>query len=252
LSRYLRLVSWCAAALLALAGWACSSKKKGELAPLTASAWRIELPVEGFRPASLAVPLGAKQPRPIVVVLHGAGDRADWQCGSFRGVLGGKAFILCPQGLARADGLFDLGSVDQTAAELRAGLKALKRRFGQHVAPSPILLIGWAAGADQAAELMRQEPSFFARVALVAGKPSAVSSSTATIFGKRGGKRVLFFCATEACRSDAVMRALLVRRAGAQAQVVHRPVGPFLDAAFTAALRPEFSWLLEGDKRFAR
>jgi hypothetical protein len=245
-------LGWCTLLLLLLLGGAaCSSKKKAELVPLHAPAWRIELPVKGFGAANVALPLGATTPRPIAVVLHGAADRPDWQCGSFRGVLGGNLFILCPRGIAAAEpGRFDPGGVDETAAELRAGLLALKARFGAHVAASPILLIGYAEGARLAAELARQEPSFFARVALVNGEPTAFTPSASSVFALRGGKRVLFFCTNARCDDSAVSRALLLARAKVPAKSVRHDVGPYLDPPFTAALARELPWLLEGDARF--
>lgn len=247
-------LGWCwLATLLVATGVACSQGKKNTLAPLSASSWRMELPVAGFGAATVALPLGATTPRPIAVVLHGASDRADWQCGSFRGVLGGNVFIVCPRGVAAREAeRFMLGSIDDTSAELRAALAALKARFGEHVAASPVLLVGYAEGAMHAAELARQEPSFFARVALVHGDPTAFSSSAATIFGQRGGKRVLFFCTDAACDDNAVSRALLLTRARIQAKAVRKDVGPYLDERFTAALAQEVPWLLEGDTRFRR
>jgi pimeloyl-ACP methyl ester carboxylesterase len=245
-------LGWCSVLLmLLLGGAACSSKKKGELLPLDAPTWRIDLPVTGFGAANVALPLGATTPRPIAVVLHGAADRPDWQCGSFRGVLGGKLFILCPRGIAAAEpGRFDLGSVDHSAAELRAALAALKARFGTHVATSPVLLIGYGEGARLAAELARQEPSFFARVALVNGEPAAFTPSAGSVFALRGGKRVLFFCTNARCDDSAVSRALLLTRAKVPAKSVRHDVGPYLDAPFTAALSRELPWLLDGDARF--
>jgi hypothetical protein len=69
-------------ALLLLASLGCASKSKHRarsLPPLTAPAWSMQLPVQGFGPATIALPLGATTARPIAVVLHGAQDRADWQ-----------------------------------------------------------------------------------------------------------------------------------------------------------------------------
>lgn len=238
--------------VLLSSGVACSSKKKkDQLTPLRAASWRAELPVTGFGAASVALPLAATTPRPIAVVLHGADDRADWQCGSFRGILGGKLFILCPQGIpAGAPGRFGFGGVDDTARELRAALAALKARYGAHVAPSPILLIGYAEGATLAAELARQEPAFFARVALVNGAPESFSPSAGRVFALRGGKRVLFFCTNQPCDDSGVSHALLLARANVPAKSVRHDVGPFLDAHFTAALSRELPWLLEGDARY--
>ncbi len=234
-------------------GWGCSSKKK-QLDPLTAPSWRIQLPVSGFGPATVALPLGANTPRPIAVVLHGAADRAEWQCGSFRGVLGGRLFIVCPQGKARPElgDRFGLGNPDETSAELRAALKALKARFAGHVAPGPVLLIGYAEGGEHALELARQEPSFFSRVGLVASSPSALSSSSASVFTRNGGKRLLFVCTSAACEGDGAMRALWIKRAGGSSKSVRHDVGPFLDAAFTTVLKGDLGWLIEGDSRFPR
>lgn len=236
-------------------GTGCSSKpKRGALAPLTSPSWSMQLEVKGFGPASLALPLGATGPRPIVVVLHGARDRAEWQCGSFRGVLGGRVFILCPQGQVDSaqGGLYGFGSYDDAAAELRAGLAALKARFGAHVAPSPVLLIGYGEGAALAADLARQEPAFFARVALVAGDPAALSPSAIKIFAERGGKRMLFFCGEAECEASGVERALLLTRAGLAAKAVKAEVGPYLDQRFTDALKREVPWLVEDDTRWGR
>jgi pimeloyl-ACP methyl ester carboxylesterase len=230
----------------------CSSKPKGRLPPLNATSWRAELAVPGFGPAQVALPLGATTPRPIVVVLHGARDRAEWQCGSFRGVFGGRVFIVCPQGQAAggSGGLYGFGSYDETAAELRAALAALKARFGKHVAPSPIVLVGYGEGAAFAADLARQEPKFFARVALVNGDPAKLSSTAAKVFVEHGGKRMLFFCTDLDCQSLGSQRALWLSRSGVTAKSVQANVGPYLDAAFTTALQKEIPWLLEGDARW--
>jgi poly(3-hydroxybutyrate) depolymerase len=247
------LLSWCGLALALATSWGCSSKKKG-LEPLAARSWRIQLPVDGFGPATVALPLGATTPRPIAVVLHGAADRAEWQCGSFRGVLGGQLFIVCPQGVARPElgDRFGLGNPDDTSAELRAALKALKVRFGGHVASGPILLVGYAEGGEHALEVARQEPSFFSRVAMVAGSPSALTSTAASVFTQKGGKRLLFVCTNAECEGNGAMRALWVKRTGGTAKSVRHDVGPFLDAAFTTAIKGDLAWLLEGDSRFPK
>jgi poly(3-hydroxybutyrate) depolymerase len=247
-------VAVCGVGLAASAGCSSKAKHAGDLAPLTAPSWRVELPVGGFGPASVALPLGATTPRPIVVVLHGARDRAEWQCGTFRGLLGGQVFILCPQGVLQSaqGGLYGLGTFDESAAELRAGLAALKARFGKHVAAGAIVLVGYAEGAAVVADLAPQEPSFFARVALVNGNPLALSSIASKTFAERGGKRALFFCADAACDDSATQRALWLSRGGVATKIARGAVGPYLDAPFVDALRGEMAWLIEGDARFRK
>lgn len=233
-------------------GVGCTSKPKaGQLAPLVAPSWREQLAVEGFGPATVALPLGATTPRPLVIVLHGGRDKAEWQCGSFRGVLGARSFVLCPQGQAAGEGRYGWGSFDESAAELRAGLAALKARYGLHLAKGSVALVGYAEGAGIAAELARQEPSFFSRVALVNGDPAAFSPTATKIFAERGGKRVLFFCTSTDCDNRGTERALLLTRLNLQAKSVRREVGPYLDQRFTDALKGDIPWLFEGDTRFA-
>lgn len=240
-----------ACSLLVLAS--CSSRSKaGALTPLTGSSWSVPLAVEGFGAASVALPLGATTPRPIVVVLHGRGDRPEWQCGSFRGVLGARAFVLCPAGQSASGGTYGWGSFDDTAAELRAALKALKARYGAHVAKGSIVLVGYGEGADHAVDLARQEPSFFARVAVVNGDPAAFTPTASKIFAERGGKRALFFCTSAECERRGTERAVQLQRSGAQAKTARADVGPYLDQRFTDALKGEMEWLFEGDSRFSR
>lgn len=249
-----RLSSGLLLAALALGASGCSSKPKrgAALAPLRAASWREELPVAGFGTAIVALPLGATAPRPVAVVLHGERDRPDWQCGSFRGLLGGNVFILCPRGasMSGSDGLDEFTSFDAASSELRAALASLKNRYGAHVAAGSIALFGYAEGAALAIDLARQEPSFFARVALIGKSPAQLSPTASKTFAERGGKRVLLFCVDDSCAEASQERALWLTRAGVKVKAVRASVGPFLDPPFIDALRAETRWLLEDDARF--
>ena len=113
----------------ASAGSAAPPKKK--LAPLHAESWLIELPLDGFAPTSVSVPLGVTEPRPIVIALHGAGDRPEWQCGTWRGIADNRAFIVCPRGIPHpgfpaSAPRYTWSDVAATERELRAALAALK------------------------------------------------------------------------------------------------------------------------------
>src|SRR5262245_55783039 len=39
---------------------------------------------DGSRIGVVAVPLGAREPRPIMIALHGGSDQPDWACGAWR------------------------------------------------------------------------------------------------------------------------------------------------------------------------
>lgn len=220
--------------------------------PLVAESWRIEIPVDGFGEASVSVPLGATTPRPTLIALHGHADRPEWQCGTWRGITDARSFVLCPRGtpLAKAK-TFSWNTPELTADELRAALKALKQRFSDYVAPGPVVLTGYSLGAIHAVSILKQEPSFFSRVALVEGGHEAWSAGNAAIFGQRGGRRILFACAQSACLEPAQRSVVFAERGGAEARVVDAGnFGHVLDGRVAQAIKRQFGWLVAGDPRW--
>jgi hypothetical protein len=193
------------------------------LSPLQAESWRIDLPVSGHGAATVAIPLGATSARPVLIALHGDSDRPEWHCGSWRGITGGTSFILCPRGVPRAGTeRFTYADAAATERELRAALRALKDRFGDYLAPSPVMLAGLTLGAERAV-------------------------------ATRGGQRVLFVCTRPGCRQSVESSVLFLTRAGAAAQVVDGGVGAHgLDATTSGTLARIWPWLVQGDPRFAR
>ena len=235
---------------------ASSGVRTAKLAPLSAKSWLIELELPGFANAALAVPQGATDARPIVIALHSSADRPEWACGAWRGIAGPEPFILCPRGEPRADfpasdPRYTFGDASHVAAELRAGLAALKREFGAHVASGAVVFAGFQLGADRVAEIAQQEPTFFARLALIDPAPSTWPTSQAALFGREGGDRVLFACGP-AGRAGVDFKAVLTRRGGADARAIfmgERP--PALDGAAIDQLRSEWAWLSAPVKRLA-
>ena len=203
------------------------------LAPLAATSWLVDLDVPGFGQAKVAVPVGARGPRPIVIALHGVADRPEWACGAFRGIAGPAPFVLCPRGVQRADlpasdARYSFGSADDTARELRATLTELKRQYGAYVAPGPVIFAGFEVGADLVVAIARQEPVFFSRLVLIEASTGTWPPSHAAIFGRQGGARVLF-AGGSVQANDLILEAVLTRRGGAEAQslVLSRPgLGP--------------------------
>ncbi len=222
------------------------------LAPLSESSWRVPLPLEGYGDAVVAVPLGARRPRRVVVALHGDADRPEWQCGSWRGIAGGDVFVLCPRGVRRMDvegsPRFTFGTFERTEQELRLALKALKQRYGKHVASGEVVLTGLGVGATHALRLAKQEPAFFSRVVAIEGDTEQWTAATAAAFASRGGKRVLFACAHVPCEKLGVRNVLFTRRNGGDARlVVAGPKARGFDAHFTSLVQQQWSWLIGKD-----
>jgi hypothetical protein len=231
-------------------------KPPKKLPPLAAESWLIELKVEGFELASVTVPVGATEPRPILIALHGAGDRPEWQCGTWRAISDNRGFVVCPRGIAHpgfpaSAPRYTWKDSAATSLELRAALRALKARFGDYVAPGPVVLTGFSLGAAHAVPLLRQEPSFFSRVALVEGGTQGWSATLGTTFAAHGGKRVMFVCTQPACKPGALAAQRLTERGGALAELVDAGnLGHVLDGRAAAAIKPRFQWLVEGDPRW--
>lgn len=220
---------------LALTCAACKTKPKpravdssaplaARLAPLAAESWLVDLEVPGFGRAKLAVPVAAREPRRIVIALHGVADRPEWACGAYRGIVGGKPFVLCPRGVQRKDlsasaDRYSFGSGDDTARELRAALTALKSRYGAYVASGPVVLAGFEIGADHAAQIALQEPAFFSRLVLVGASKETWPSSAAALFGRQGGELALF-AGGSASKAELAWQAELTTRGGARAHAV--------------------------------
>jgi hypothetical protein len=218
------------------------------LAPLTAASWLVDLDVPGFGRASVAVPIGATQPRAILIALHGPADRPEWICGAFRGIAGPSPFVLCPRGIRRADSAandvrYTFGTADDTSRELRAALTELKRKFGNYVAPGPVIFGGLELGADHAAWIAREAPAFFSRLLLIDPSEATWPSSQAAIFGRQSGARVLF--AGDASRQGSLeLKAVLTRRSGADARAVAL-IGPGsgVGPAVVHVLSQSWPWL---------
>lgn len=219
------------------------------LPPLEAPSWLVSLVVPGFEAARVAVPLGARTPRPLAVALHGDADRPEWACGSYRSAAGSRAFVLCPTGVPLGDGRFGLGPAERGTNELRAALPALKARFGKHLARGAIVLAALGPSAETAYELALKEPSFFAHLILVDAPLERLDVAFASRFGAAGGRSVLVVCGEGTCGDAAEQRVRALLPAGVNAKLVRHP-GRGLDATAAATIAKEWPWLVAKDSRF--
>jgi len=245
----------------------CDSRPRGAadgaLEPLEAKDARIQLPVEGFEPATLVVPLGATDPRPIVLVVHDADDQPEPTCERFAAITAGHPFVLCPALAAIGEAAEPLAGLvahpepapatTRVEVELRGALEALKYRFGRYVASGAVVLVGIGSGVHPVLEIMQQDPTFFSRVILVGTDQHEWSSTRAATFATRGGKRVLFACLDASCQKYGARNVLFTERAGAQARYLEpTPGSPQFDQRTADTLKRSFPWITEGDPRYPR
>jgi len=234
-----------------------SSSAAPALAPLPG--FFEALPVAGHPDAWVSLPTGATSRRPVVVVIHGAGDRPDWQCGGWRRATSGFPFIVCPRGrVAPGEGVtpddvrYTLPGGKPLLAYVDGALAALASRYPGYVDPSTPLLAGFSLGSYAILQLAVDDPTRFPRIALIEGVTGGLDDARARAFLHGGGVRVLFGCGQVGCRVAAkTAAARLSGRDHLDAHVAFATVGHTFDPPLEDAVRAELPWLVDGDTRWA-
>jgi predicted esterase len=228
-----------------------------EPAPLHADGPFVDLSVEGFAPAVVSLPLGARTRRPVVVATHGNYDRPEWQCEVWREIVGDRAFVLCPRGVARRDSpsredvRFTYENNRALERETLAALAALRARYPDRADTEQPIYTGFSLGAFMGASIAVRQPAELPRLVLTEGGHDAWTADAAAAFAKGGGERVLFVCSQPACGNEADQAAKRLARAGVTVRVVRGPnAGHRYDGPTAEATRGALGWVLEGDTRW--
>jgi poly(3-hydroxybutyrate) depolymerase len=218
----------------------------------------VALPVPGFRDAVVSLPLGTTTKRPIVLALHGNFDRPEWQCDVWRGIIGERAFVLCPRGIPRRDvpqnlDRWEYGSQKATQQELAAAVAALQARYAEYVAEGSVLFTGFSLGAILGARIVQAEPLKYPQAVLIEGGEKGWTLGAARKFAEGGGRRVLFVCAQAGCtnRTKSAVRSL--ERAGVEARVASAGnVGHTYGGEVSKVIVENWDWVTAGDDRFEK
>lgn len=227
------------------------------LVPIAPDPLFTNLSIPGYPDAVVSVPNGATARRPVIVVLHGSGDRPDWNCDAWRHITGARGFVLCPRGRydPRESTPGDTRYTHRGGAYLRghvdAAFGALAARFGPYVDTQTPLAVGFSLGATEIAQIALADPARFPRIALVEGGHGVWNDSSARDFHENGGRRVLLACGSAWCPPLAKAAAALLERHGVEAKVVYAAVGHTNDRPLQEAIMRELSWFLGEDPRWA-
>jgi predicted esterase len=215
------------------------------------------LTVPGFPDAVVALPNGATTPRPVLVILHGSGDRPDWNCDAWRHITGDDGFILCPRGtyVPRESGPGDdRRYTHRGGAYLRqhvdAALSALAERFAGYVDVDRPVLAGFSLGASEAAALALRDPARFPRVADLEGGHDVWTPLNVRAFAAGGGQKVLFGCGSPWCPPAARAAIARLEKRGIDARMVQANVGHSTDRPLQEAIMVQLGWFLAGDPRW--
>jgi len=195
-----------------------------ERAPLASHPWIVELVEPGPRhsPTKLGfvtVPLGAREARPVMIALHGSGDRPEWACGEWFGVVNAFPFIVCPRGTGSESAL-GWSHLADTRARIAKALTAARAIFDEWMAQGPMVLAGFSRGAIQAALIAQEDPKTYPRVVLSESSfdpDSAIKFQQPWVNG--GGQRLLLSCTTLGCEGPFRNAARNAAKLGASARV---------------------------------
>ena len=169
-------------------------------------------------------PPGATAPRPLVVAVHGAGDRPEWSCGGWRLAAQASAFIACPQGRKLGAQTFAWSSPQQLRERVEQAVSLTRARFASYLDDGPLIFAGFSQGATLAEPLLRAEAVRFP-IAILAegGYRTAQSPAFARAYRAAGGRRVVLVCGTPPCFASAVTSKKVLEAAGVETLVVGDP-----------------------------
>lgn len=189
--------------------------KRALLPPLANVSWVEQLPLEDGRLAYVMPPVGAREPRPLMVGVHGAGDRADWDCGGWRLGASEYPFIVCPQGIKMDALRYGWDSPHTIELRVASALQAVRARFGEYIADGPTLYVAFSQGATLAGPVLLAERDRFPVVVLGEGGYGLLRDAAfLRRLHENGTRRLMIVCGTPACFRTAKSVQPNVERAG--------------------------------------
>jgi pimeloyl-ACP methyl ester carboxylesterase len=197
----------------------------------------------------VSVPLGTREPRPIMVAIHGGSERPERACAAWRRVTEAYPFVVCPRGWGGTESRLGWRKSSDTAERIARVVAATKKTFGTWVKETPsVVLAGFSMGGSQVALLARKDPKTYRRIAV---GDSAHDPRPALTFSrdwrKGGGERAVFLCTTSGCEPSFRAAARNVANASAPARLniaatqVHG-----LSEQVVQSMRRDWPWLIEG------
>jgi dienelactone hydrolase len=196
----------------------------------------------------VSVPLGAREPRPIMVALHGGSDRPERACPAWRIAAEAYPFVVCPHGWGGDEARLAWHSVADSKERIARAIAFVKKTFGAWVKDTAtIVLAGFSMGASQVALIAESEPETYRRIVIgdAAYDPAPVLGFSRA-WSAGGGERAMLMCTTSGCEPS--MRAAAKKIAAQKAArfVVAPTQVHALSARAANSLRRDWGWLVEG------
>jgi hypothetical protein len=128
-----------------------AESRSTHLAPLDGEWLRTLVDADGRTVGVVAVPLGSREPRPVVVAAHGALSRPDWMCGATRDSVGPWPFIVCPHPAASITTMASWSDGRTMRGVIDRALGSARTLFGARMLRDESVYLGHSQGAMSAA-----------------------------------------------------------------------------------------------------
>lgn len=200
-----------------------------------------------------SIPIGTTTPRPVVLGVHGAGDRPDWSCTEWRASLRAHAFVICPHGFAQSKDAYAWGSAEAIWQRAERALETMRAQYGAYMSDGPMIYGGWSQGATLASNVVAKHPrAFDAAILVEIGYTPLNAEAVAAELVRGGVGRAMVACSSVACRKFAAALEGAAPRAKLQLHVHDVGLrGHWFDGPMFRELEKGLPWLVEGDPRWS-
>jgi hypothetical protein len=214
-----------------------------------------ELELEGFLPSLMSWPAAERWPQPVMLVAHGARERAEPHCEFWRHMLGARGILVCLRGRPLREGSEDQGYFFPThlslGREAMAALDGVARRYPQWADTRRAVYAGFSQGAQMGLLMAVAHGDRLPRLLLIEGGAGDFSAARARRFRNSGGERVALVCGRPSCHRNAERSLARLLAAGIPSATYYAPgAGHTYLGAVAERLGDVFATLTQGDKRW--
>jgi len=213
--------------------------------PMLVGDWLQPLDDEGRGVGVVAIPLGARTRRPLVVAVHGAGSLPEWMCSAARAGLGSHPFVVCPHSLANAGALASWTSPEELATAIERSVHAAVARFPAYVDTSEAMYFGHSQGGMIAPLALAKTNVHFRYALFFEGLPRDAPMAKAQLL-RAHVERLLLVSGQGGWSQGHEQLANSFRGTPLASRHVHGNFGHFFNEGVFASMRRELPWLVDG------